>query len=136
MAPRNKSEAVKKALAKLEKTILTVVNADDECDEVERIVAGLKAGNRLVDVDFFYTWDTPTISVSAWDCDPADVIESVCGPLFQHFRKPWKMGNISDIKVIMTASLRDDLNLVVQVCSPVGCRFEEITETTKRMVCE
>lgn len=135
------SKTAAKAKEKID-AILDQISANDHLmAEVEGLVLGSKTRNgRVLDIDFYDSWGPGSIVVTAWDADPADLIEDVCGPLYQHFGKPWSMTTMSDIKAIFRCHLKNAagkwVDLCVQVCSPVGCRFEEVQVTEKRMVCE
>lgn len=135
------SKTAAKSKDKLNAILAQIAANDHLMAEVEAIVLGSKTREgRVLDIDFFDSWGPGSIVVTAWDADPADIIESVCGPLFQHFGRPWSMSTMSDIKAIFRAPIKNaagnHVDLCVQVCSPVGCRFEEVQVTEKRMVCE
>ncbi len=135
------SKTAAKAKEKLDAILAMIAANDHLMAEVEGLVLGSKTRNgRVLDIDFYDSWGPGSIVVTAWDADPADLIEDICGPLYQHFGQPWSMSTINDYKVIFRAGLKNaagnPVGLCVQVCSPVGCRFEEVQVTEKRMVCE
>lgn len=135
------SKTAAKAKDKLNAILAQIAATDSLMTEVEGVLLGSKTRDgRVLDIDFFDSWIPSSIVVTAWGADPADIIDDICGPLYQHFGQPWSMSTINDYKVIFRAGLKNaagnPVGLCVQVCSPVGCRFEEVQVTEKRMVCE
>lgn len=142
MSKKQMSEAAKAAIRKLQKVRSSILECDHLIKQVESIVnqCGYVAPDgRAPRIDFFDNWHPRAISVAVFDADPASVIEGVAGPLFQHFRKPWRMDTMEQYKFTLHARLGEinglAVDLVVQVISPIGCTFKTVTKEVREIDC-